>query len=476
MEISDCVKVILEKIGEDPNRGGLVETPYRVEKAYKELFSGYAKNAEDILKCFDDGGEGYDEFVILKDIEFVSFCVVGSTFVETPNGRIPIQYLNEGDYVYSFNEKTRDFEVEKCINPRITQKNADLIRVYTDKDSVLCTENHKFLTFNKGWVEAKNLELMDSIISLQRSIGIGPIRKNGKKYGINIIRHVDDKRLNVNESRVVHKSITGIDVKGLIVHHKDEDSTNNDPSNLLSMYINEHTRYHALKDRRGLREVERKKNMTKEEYEQYEKLRKEGIQKVLNDPIRKQVMVEKRRESLNKYWQEIRNNEEAYKERTKNMKGAKKRKKNKTNHKVIKIVSVPWKEDVWCMEVPKNKNFIANGMVVHNCEHHMLPFYGIASIGYLPGNKIVGISKLARLLDMFAKRLQVQERLTTQITEAIDWHVPNCRGAGCVIKSKHMCIGCRGVGKQNCVMVTSSLTGRLRNDPATRAEFLNLIG
>jgi len=108
------------------------------------------------------------------------------------------------------------------------------------------------------------------------------------------------------------------------------------------------------------------------------------------------------------------------------------------------------------------------------CEHHLLPFLGTAHIGYLPKKKVVGISKLARLLEIYSRRLQIQERLTTQITQAIMKHL-NPFGAGCVINAKHLCMVCRGVQKQNSVMTTSSLEGVFKSDPSVRNEFLRLI-
>lgn len=106
------------------------------------------------------------------------------------------------------------------------------------------------------------------------------------------------------------------------------------------------------------------------------------------------------------------------------------------------------------------------------CEHHMLPFYGTASVGYLPG-RIVGISKLARLVHCFARRLQIQERLTRQIADAIAQHL-EARGVGVVITAHHLCMGCRGVRQASTEMVTSSMLGTLRNDPVSRSEFLRL--
>lgn len=108
------------------------------------------------------------------------------------------------------------------------------------------------------------------------------------------------------------------------------------------------------------------------------------------------------------------------------------------------------------------------------CEHHMLPFFGKAHIGYIPNGKVAGVSKLARLLDVYARRLQIQERIGQQITNDLDKYL-QARGSACVLEAKHSCMTCRGVNKQHSTMVTSSLTGVFREKPEVRAEFLSMI-
>lgn len=109
------------------------------------------------------------------------------------------------------------------------------------------------------------------------------------------------------------------------------------------------------------------------------------------------------------------------------------------------------------------------------CEHHLLPFIGKAHVAYLPDGKVIGLSKIPRIVDMFARRLQIQENLTVQIAECVQ-ELIGAKGVGVVIEAKHLCMMMRGVEKQNSAMTTSMMLGRFREDPRTRTEFLTLIG
>lgn len=108
------------------------------------------------------------------------------------------------------------------------------------------------------------------------------------------------------------------------------------------------------------------------------------------------------------------------------------------------------------------------------CEHHLLPFIGKCHVAYLPSDTVIGLSKIARIVDVFARRLQIQEHLTQQIAETIQ-SITGARGVGVIIESQHMCMMMRGVEKQNSVMTTSCMLGAFREKQSTRTEFLSLI-
>ncbi len=122
-----------------------------------------------------------------------------------------------------------------------------------------------------------------------------------------------------------------------------------------------------------------------------------------------------------------------------------------------------------------NNMIISRDIEVYSmCEHHMLPFFGRCHIGYIADKKVLGLSKLARIVDVYSRRLQIQERLTAEIAQEI-MDATGAEGVGVVVECRHLCSMMRGVQKQNSIMTTSSVLGSFRDDPATRAEFMNLI-
>ena len=108
------------------------------------------------------------------------------------------------------------------------------------------------------------------------------------------------------------------------------------------------------------------------------------------------------------------------------------------------------------------------------CEHHLLPFFGKCHVGYLPKGKVIGLSKIARIVDFFARRLQIQERLTSEVANCLA-SITGARGVAVVMEARHLCMMMRGVEKQNSVMTTSVMLGEMRENPSSRIEFLNLI-
>lgn len=149
--------------------------------------------------------------------------------------------------------------------------------------------------------------------------------------------------------------------------------------------------------------------------------------------------------------------------------------------KAFKYLTTGYKEDVGLVinnalfPSDNDEMIIVKDIELYSlCEHHLLPFFGKCHVGYLPNGKIIGLSKIARVVDIFARRLQVQENLTRQIAETLLNHT-GAKGVGVVIEAKHLCMMMRGVEKQNSIMKTSCMLGDFRSKNSTRAEFLSLI-
>lgn len=129
-----------------------------------------------------------------------------------------------------------------------------------------------------------------------------------------------------------------------------------------------------------------------------------------------------------------------------------------------------------CYEVDYDEMVVVRDIEFYSlCEHHLLPFFGRVSVGYLPRGKVIGLSKIPRIVELYAKRLQIQERLTTEIATFLMERLEP-RGVGCVVEASHLCTMMRGVKKEQARMVTSAMLGTFRRDGRTRNEFLRLIG
>jgi len=427
-------------IGEDPSREGLRETPERVVKAWAfEWGWGYTQDPARVLKTFEDGAAKYDEMIIVSGLPVYSHCTIASTFIETPRGRLPIQDLKHGDWIYTVEPSTMELSLVRCQHPRITQRKAQLVRVITDNDTIICTPEHRFLSTEGEWIEAKDLRNGIRLCSLYK----GTMRAGkGDLYYPTLLagrwtRHADGLTIkgpssdgHIAEHRFVAYQ-TGQELAGTrmsIVHHEDEQIWNNEPENLHTVSVSEHNRLH----------------------QRTQKLAHNAVRKAAAALAsgRKEVR-EKRSASVKKSW-ELRR-----------------------NHIVLGVDAVERREDVWCMTVPKTHTFFANGIASHNCEHHIAPFWGEAHIGYIPDGRIVGLSKLGHLVNIYARRLQVQERLTTQIVDALEEHLKP-RGCGVIIKCRHLCMESRGLRAPGTITITSALRGVMLTNESARAEFLSL--
>lgn len=462
----DLVRNILRLIGDDPTREGLVETPNRVVRAWTEWFSGYGQDPAELFKTFEDGAEDADEIVLLTNIPVHSHCVVGSTFVETPRGRVPIMDLRHGDWIYTVSPKTMELSIVRCQHPRITQKNAALVRVLTDNDTVICTPDHRFLLTSGEWVEARHLTNGQRLCSLYKGTMKAGTKEAPTYYPTVIAsrytRH--DRGLVINgpkggpsghmpEHRFVCDQMGDPRSRHRVsvVHHADEVVWNNVPENVEMMGIGEHNKLHQRTQALA-----------------HSAVRKAAAAEASGRPeVRAQ-----RATAVQAHWDSM--TPEQRLARGKATALGKQKRYAEKNHVVLGVELMDRREDVWCMTVPGTQTFFANGMAVHNCEHHVTPIIGWAHVAYIPDGKIVGISKLARLVDVYARRLQVQERLTNQIANDIERYL-SPTAVGVIITAKHFCMATRGVKMPGVDTTTSAMRGAFRNNPTARAELMALI-
>lgn len=455
---------MLRYVGDDPDREGLQETPARVVAAWSEWFSGYGKDPKDLFKVFEDGAERADEIVLLTNIPVHSHCVVGSTFVETPRGRVPIMDLRHGDWIYTVSPKTMELGIVRCQHPRITQKNAALVRVLTDNDTVICTPDHRFLLTSGEWVEAQHLTNGQRLCSLYKGT-MKTGTKEAPTYYPTVIasrwgRHAPGLKIkgpssdgHVAEHRFVCDQMGDPRSRNRVsvVHHADEVVWNNVPENVGMMGIGEHNKLHQRTQALA-----------------HSTVRKAAAAVASGRPeVRAQ-----RATAVQAHWDSMTPEERLARGKATAL-GKQKRYAEK-NHVVLGVELIDRREDVWCMTVPGTQTFFANGMAVHNCEHHITPIVGVAHVAYIPNGKIVGISKLARLVDLYARRLQVQERLTNQIADAIEQHLEP-QAVGVIVTAKHFCMATRGVKMPGVDTTTSAMRGAFRESQAARAELLDLI-
>lgn len=458
---------VMKILGLDLSDDSLVDTPRRIAKMYvQEIFGGLKTDTFPKATTVDNK-MGYGDLIIEK-CTVKSVCVVGSTLIDTPRGRIPISKLKDGDWIYTMDPDTFELQLARCENPHVTRQNAELVEVYTDNDSVFCTPEHRFLLTDGEWKAAQDLRADDRIASLYRSTdGTGHVFLNsgGSKWHPTRTNHRGNA-LQITEHQFVWECFNeGVysgheDGQRMALHHIDEVPFNNDPVNIAKLTVSEHNRIH-----------QRTQKLADNE---------NRLSAVAESSARTDVR-NKRSASVKAYWDALKNDVDAYDDIRRKMSEGRVSEVDPVNHRVIGVRKVEWAEDVWNMEVPGTHLYFANGMAVHNCEHHFV-YFGTAHntqelgcwIAYIPKEKVLGLSKLNRITNYFSRRPQIQERLTGQIAHALK-HILGTEDVAVVMRAQHFCVLTRGVEDADSNTTTSSLHGRFMNEPELRAELMTLV-
>jgi len=513
--IERLIEDFLKELGEDPAREGLERTPTRVASAFKYLTSGYA---QDVHKVLNDAlfTVEYDEMVVVKDIDFYSLCVPSRQLVNAVGGARRACDIRAGDRLWTLDG---GFMKETTVTRVTSRATREVVAIRTACGRIRLTPDHPVMT-DAGWREAQDLRAGDRVEwinpkslcrrpvdpqpgyaagyvvgaiaadgSVQDGRRLSLVVKNrefAEKYcrmladafppaapriePVQVPSSHLDKRIPMFRVRVVSRAIgekicrwLGIPEAGsrsktrLFNFPRVVTSSAEMMQGFLDGYCDGDG--HRAGSGRFIVSANRRFLSRLGEY-------LETPLGMTGTDATARIYVSNRWAKAGWYGKHgFRQQSEfyvpvdsAYTE----VFDVSRVPRAKTPHTVYSFMCDPY------------PSFLVSGHLTHNCEHHLLPFFGKCHIAYMPSKKIVGLSKMPRLVEMFSRRLQVQERLTTQIAQTIN-EVLQPRGVAVVMEALHMCMLMRGVEKQNSKAVTSAMLGSFRDRPETRAEFMELI-
>ncbi len=411
-DISGHVYEMLKTLGEDPEREGLVKTPERVAKAYQFLMQGYVTDPRTILESavFE---EDYSEMILVKDIEVFSLCVPSKQVVNAVTGAKRACDVGVGDQLWTLQQGR---VVPTTVEQITSRKARALVEVETEKGTVRVTPDHPFAT-PEGWVEARDLQ--------GKHVEWTPSKKLCRSRF----------RPQIGYDFVLNSLDT---FQGFLDGYIDGDGFRCKYSKGHKICSANVPFLQEMADVVGARFTPKTPSVGSQLYIADSWLQKHGFLRETHQTD----LVESR-------WVQVKRVTPLH------AKGKK-----------------PY--TVYSFKCNPHPTFLISGHLSHNCEHHILPFFGKAHVAYIPDGKIVGLSKIPRVVDVFARRLQVQERLTIQVRDAIQ-EVLNPLGVAVVIEATHLCMVMRGVQKQHSITTTSAMSGEFLNNPTTRTEFMRLI-
>jgi GTP cyclohydrolase I len=512
--MEELIREFLKEIGEDPTREGLERTPERVAKAWRYFTSGYEQDVGDILNgaLFT---ENYDEMVVVKDIDFYSMCVPSKQIVNAVGGAKPARSIKAGERLWTLDQ---GFLKETTVTVVTSRKTRRIVEVRTGSGALRLTPDHPVMTRN-GWREAGDLcsgteiEWINPRSVIRRpyqprpgyALGyvLGAVASDGsiqdgrriclvvkkaefaEKYrhmlteafpGIEsrvervrvpsgyLRREIPMFRVRTVSRPIAEKLCRWLDIPETGSRSKTKGfrfpsvaaSSQESMQGFLDGYcdgdgsVAGSGRFIISSNRRFLL----------------------ALAEYLQTPLASTGTDQGRVYVSHRWAQAGWYGKHGFRQETDFY--------VPEDSTYTKVVSVRWlptakkPHTVYSFTCEPYPTFLVGGHLTHNCEHHLLPFFGKCHIAYMPSNKIAGLSKLPRLVEMFSRRLQVQERLTTQIAQTL-LDVLQPRGVAVVVEALHMCMLMRGVEKQNSKAVTSAMLGAFRDRPETRAEFMELI-
>jgi GTP cyclohydrolase I len=510
-----AIREMLKELGEDPAREGLERTPERVAKALRYFTSGYAQDVHEVLNSalFT---EEYDEMVVVKDIDFYSLCVPSKQLVNAVGGAKPARAVRPGDLLWTLDQG----HLQQTRVTRVTSRpTRAIVEVHTTAGRFRVTPDHP-VRADVGWREAQELKagqlvewirpnsLCRTALSPQPGYPLGyvlgAVASDGSiQEGRRICLVVKDPAFAERFRAALGRAFPSIDPTIEAVRVPSSFPGRDVPMyrvRVVSSYAGEKLcRWLGLSERgsrsqtrtfRFPRVVTSSRSMmqgfldgycdgdgyvtgsggrfivsaNREFLAELGEYLGTGVAEATNGCAR--LYVSSRWDQAGWFARHgFRRESDFYvpfDSTYATVVGVRHLPTAKKPHTVYSLTCAPY------------PTFLVSGHLTHNCEHHLLPFVGKCHVAYMPSRKIVGLSKIPRLVEMFSRRLQVQERLTTQIANTLN-EVLQPRGVAVVMEALHMCMLMRGVEKQNSKAVTSAMLGAFRERPETRAEFMELI-
>jgi GTP cyclohydrolase I len=517
-------------LGEDPEREGLARTPDRVERSLQFLTQGYQ---EDIEKLFARArfSEPYDEMVLVRDIDFFSLCVHGKTLVASEDGALFAKDVRPGMKLLTIDPESRHLVTTEVVATSESKRRLRYRVTLSNGRELVVTGEHPLFIVGRGFTETSALRVGDTVLGTQTRELCRPRYEPqmGYSYGYALGAFASDGslddnrrvRLEVNERGFAERFALHLE-KAFGVHPQIKPIRK--PSGFLKREIDQYrvrvcSSYLAdfmkealggdthCKEFRFPETVLHNRETTQGFLDGY--IEGDGHEAVTG-PARQyrtghficssnqmflerlaqvvQTPAPKMRENgtatvyVSRRWFEKRNTAGGWKKDFQEVPQETTLREHlgKVQTQLLRVVKIQKEKatlksyTMYNFECRPYHSYLANGVLVANCEHHMIPFFGKCHVAYIPDGKILGLSKIPRLVDALSHRLQVQERLTTQIADALKTHL-NPKGVAVVMEAQHLCTMMRGVQKQNTRMVTSSMLGTFRTDPKTRMEFLALL-
>ena len=513
LKIEQAVEQLIASLGETIGREGLVKTPRRAKQAFEKIFSGYDKDPSKVITTFD--GEGYDEMIVVKDIELYSTCLPGYQLVNCVDGARKANTIKQGNELWTLHH---GIPVRTKVTAVSARKAYALVNIKLENGlKVFLTPDHPVKTKNY-WVEAGSLKTNDAIewinphilskkeyrfeINYDLGYALGAVASDGSiQDDRRVCLEVNDKIFAEKYRRALFRAFK-LKTRLEIIKK---------PSGFLKKIIKQYrVRFVSSQiAKRFLKLLDLPKNLgsksktklfsfpefvlTSREVMQGfldgyidgdgSKCGKSGghiiissnltFMKRLADVLNTSLMKRKNmyRVYVSKKWyQPGWHGKHGFEQSDISLDlGESEFMKIKN----IDFIKKPIK--VYSFKCEPHSTFLVRGVLTHNCEHHFLPFFGKAHIGYIPNGKIIGLSKLPRLVEIFSRRLQNQERLTMEIANSLQ-KLMKPKGVGVVLETKHLCMMARGVEKQGSTVTTSAMVGLFKKNLNTRGEFLKLIG